>query len=62
MLMIYQAFVIDPWWCPGAEDQAVDRIHRLGQTRDVVIYKFVVEVCTAYRFLGEQSLTVNRIR
>ncbi|KAF4758087.1 hypothetical protein FOZ63_026782, partial [Perkinsus olseni] len=36
-----KAFVIDPWWNPAAELQAVQRAHRLGQTRDVQVVKFI---------------------
>ncbi|XP_031418878.1 helicase-like transcription factor [Clupea harengus] len=36
-------FLMDPAWNPAAEDQCVDRCHRLGQKRDVVITKFIVK-------------------
>ncbi|KAK2901000.1 hypothetical protein Q8A67_009115 [Cirrhinus molitorella] len=36
-------YMMDPAWNPAAEDQCVDRCHRLGQTRDVVITKFIVK-------------------
>uniref|UniRef100_A0A8C2Q8L3 Helicase-like transcription factor n=1 Tax=Cyprinus carpio TaxID=7962 RepID=A0A8C2Q8L3_CYPCA len=36
-------FMMDPFWNPAAEDQCVDRCHRLGQSRDVVITKFIVK-------------------
>jgi SNF2 family DNA or RNA helicase len=35
--------LMDMWWNPALEDQAFDRAHRLGQTRDVMIYKLRVE-------------------
>ncbi|RHY63881.1 hypothetical protein DYB38_006401 [Aphanomyces astaci] len=35
--------IMDPWWNPGIEDQAIDRVHRLGQTRDVLVKKYIVE-------------------
>ncbi|TMW67746.1 hypothetical protein Poli38472_007418 [Pythium oligandrum] len=35
--------LLDPWWNPGVEDQAIDRVHRLGQTRDVIVKRYVVE-------------------
>ncbi|MDO5740217.1 MAG: DEAD/DEAH box helicase [Ornithinimicrobium sp.] len=34
-------FVLDPWWNPAAEAQAVDRTHRIGQTRPVHVYRLV---------------------
>lgn len=34
-------FVLDPWWNPSAENQAVDRAHRIGQDKNVFVYKFV---------------------
>ncbi|OQR97012.1 DNA repair protein RAD5, SWI/SNF-related matrix-associated actin-dependent regulator of chromatin [Achlya hypogyna] len=35
--------LLDPWWNPALEDQAVDRVHRLGQESDVIVKKYVVE-------------------
>jgi superfamily II DNA or RNA helicase len=34
-------FILDPWWNPAAEAQAVDRAHRMGQTRTVVAYRLL---------------------
>jgi superfamily II DNA or RNA helicase len=34
-------FVLDPWWNPAAEAQAVDRTHRIGQTKSVMVYRLV---------------------
>ena len=35
--------VLDPWWNPATENQAVDRTHRIGQTRNVVVYRLVAK-------------------
>lgn len=34
-------FILDPWWNPAVEAQAVDRAHRIGQKRKVFTYKFI---------------------
>ncbi|GAA5117827.1 DEAD/DEAH box helicase [Alloalcanivorax gelatiniphagus] len=34
-------FLLDPWWNPAAEAQAVDRAHRIGQSRHVHVYRLV---------------------
>ncbi|WP_121158645.1 DEAD/DEAH box helicase [Micromonospora pisi] len=34
--------LLDPWWNPATEAQAVDRVHRIGQTRNVMVYRMVV--------------------
>lgn len=34
-------FLLDPWWNPAAENQAIDRSHRIGQKRHVFSYKFI---------------------
>ncbi|AOX44631.1 DEAD/DEAH box helicase [Microbacterium sp. BH-3-3-3] len=34
-------FVLDPWWNPAAESQAIDRAHRIGQTRSVFVYRLI---------------------
>ncbi len=34
-------FVLDPWWNPAAEAQAIDRAHRIGQRKPVTVYRLV---------------------
>lgn len=35
--------IVDPWWNPAVETQAIDRTHRIGQTKQVVAMRFIVE-------------------
>ena len=34
-------FLLDPWWNPATEAQAIDRTHRIGQTRNVMVYRLI---------------------
>ena len=34
-------YIVDPWWNPAAEQQAIDRTHRIGQTRKIFAYKMI---------------------
>jgi len=34
-------FLLDPWWNPATEQQAIDRTHRIGQTRNVMVVRLV---------------------
>ncbi|MDR0845045.1 MAG: DEAD/DEAH box helicase, partial [Tannerella sp.] len=34
-------FIIDPWWNPAAELQAISRSHRIGQEKNVMVYRFI---------------------
>lgn len=36
-------FILDPWWNPAVEQQAIDRTHRIGQTKNVFVYKFITK-------------------
>lgn len=36
-------FILDPWWNPAVEQQAIDRTHRIGQKNTVFIYKFITK-------------------
>ncbi|MDR0958959.1 MAG: DEAD/DEAH box helicase [Propionibacteriaceae bacterium] len=36
-------FLMDPWWNPATENQAIDRTHRIGQTRPVLVTRLVAE-------------------
>lgn len=49
------AFVLDPWWNPAVEEQAVMRIHRIGQTKRVMIKRFIVKGTVEERMLAVQA-------
>jgi non-specific serine/threonine protein kinase len=34
-------YIIDPWWNPAVEQQAIDRTHRIGQTKQIFAYKLI---------------------
>lgn len=38
-----RVFMMDPWWSFAVEAQAIDRVHRMGQTEEVKVTRFVVE-------------------
>jgi SWI/SNF-related matrix-associated actin-dependent regulator of chromatin subfamily A3 len=50
-----QVIMADSWWAPAIEDQAVDRVHRLGQKRETTVFRLVVEGSVEERVLGIQS-------
>ncbi|KAH6867044.1 SNF2 family N-terminal domain-containing protein [Alternaria rosae] len=50
-----QVVMADSWWAPAIEDQAVDRVHRLGQKRETKVFRLVVEGSVEERVLGIQE-------
>ncbi|MBO2013070.1 SNF2-related protein [Hymenobacter negativus] len=47
-------FILDPWWNPAVEAQAVDRAHRIGQQRPVFTYKFITQGTVEEKILALQ--------
>lgn len=54
-----QAILADSWWAPAIEDQAVDRVYRLGQKRDTTVWRLVMEDSIEDRVLAIQERKRN---
>jgi SNF2 family DNA or RNA helicase len=52
-------FILDPWWNPAIEAQAIDRAHRIGQENQVFIYKFITKNTVEEKILLLQK---NKLR
>ena len=50
-----RAFLIDPWWNGSAEEQAIDRVHRIGQERDVFVHRFIMRDSIEEKILALQQ-------
>ncbi|QDT01613.1 DEAD/DEAH box helicase [Adhaeretor mobilis] len=48
-------FVLDPWWNPAVEAQAIDRAHRIGQTRNVFAYRLIAKDTVEEKILELQK-------
>src|SRR5690606_33454256 len=48
-------FILDPWWNPAVEAQAIDRTHRIGQTKPVFAYRLVCEDTVEQRIIELQK-------
>lgn len=48
-------FILDPWWNPAVEAQAVDRAHRIGQRKKVFTYKFITRNSVEEKILQLQE-------
>ncbi|MBB5622516.1 hypothetical protein HDE69_003591 [Pedobacter cryoconitis] len=48
-------FILDPWWNPAVEQQAIDRSHRIGQEKKVFIYKFIAKDTVEEKILALQN-------
>ena len=48
-------FLLDPWWNPAVEAQAIDRAHRIGQSRRVFAYRLITRDTVEEKVLGLQA-------
>mgnify|MGYP000179785981 CR=1 FL=1 len=54
-------FIFDPWWNPAAENQAIDRTHRIGQENPVFVYKLVTRDTIEEKILKLQEEKMQMI-
>jgi len=47
--------LLDPWWTPAGEAQAIDRAHRIGQTRQVFAYRLIARDTVEEKILELQQ-------
>jgi len=48
-------YIVDPWWNPAVEQQAIDRTHRIGQTNKVFAYKMICKDTVEEKILQLQQ-------
>ncbi|HEY7163993.1 MAG TPA: SNF2-related protein [Candidatus Binatia bacterium] len=48
-------YLLDPWWNPAVEAQAIDRVHRIGQTRQVFAYRLIARDTVEEKVLALQQ-------
>jgi len=53
--------VYDPWWNPAAERQAIDRAHRIGQSKNVFVYKMIARDTVEEKILELQKRKANLV-
>ncbi|MCP2043031.1 DEAD/DEAH box helicase [Pontibacter sp. HSC-36F09] len=54
-------FILDPWWNPAVEAQAVDRAHRIGQQNKVFTYKFITKDTVEEKILALQNRKIQLV-
>lgn len=50
-----RVYLLEPWWNPAVEEQAMDRVHRIGQKEDVTITRLIARNSIEERILGLQD-------
>ena len=48
-------FLLDPWWNPAVEAQAIDRAHRIGQTKPVFVHRLIASATIEEKILTLQA-------
>jgi len=53
--MAKRVYMMDPWWSFAVEAQAIDRVHRMGQTDEVKVCRFIVKESIEEKMLKIQD-------
>jgi len=55
-------YIVDPWWNPAVEQQAIDRAHRIGQTHKIFAYRMICKDSVEEKIvkLQERKLALTR--
>ena len=54
-------FLLDPWWNPAVEAQAIDRVHRIGQSKPVNAYRFIAKNTVEEKILELQKTKLGLV-
>jgi SNF2 family DNA or RNA helicase len=55
LVVANHVYLMDPWWNPSTEEQAIDRCHRIGQSRPVSVKRFIIQNSIEERILELQE-------
>ncbi|RUO96858.1 P-loop containing nucleoside triphosphate hydrolase protein, partial [Jimgerdemannia flammicorona] len=55
-----RVIIIDPWWNPACEDQAIDRVHRIGQEKGVIVKRLTIKDTVEDRMIALQEKKEGR--
>ncbi|ODS38877.1 MAG: hypothetical protein A7316_06825 [Candidatus Altiarchaeales archaeon WOR_SM1_86-2] len=55
-------FIVDPWWNPAAEMQAIDRTHRIGQEKNIFVYKAITKDSIEEKILQLQESKLDLVK
>ena len=55
-------YIVDPWWNPAVEQQAIDRTHRIGQTKNVFAYRLICKDTIEEKIMILQERKLNLVK
>lgn len=55
-------YIVDPWWNPAVEQQAIDRTHRIGQTKSIFAYRLICKDTIEEKIMLLQERKLNLVK